>query len=148
MPSTYTSLHIHYVFGTKNRVPLLHDDWLTRIHDYIRGTVNSLGAQSLEVGGIHDHVHLLVGMPPTLCPADLMRDLKKSTSAWMKSQFPVPQFGWQDGYGGFSISPSAIADVRAYIRNQAEHHRTKSFREEMLAMLERAGIEVDMRYFD
>ena len=148
MSSTYLSLHYHIVFSTKNRQTFIKDDWAEQLHEYLGGTVNGLGGFSQGVGGISDHVHLLVGLKATHCLSDFMRELKKASSIWVHEEIKQAEFAWQEGYSAFTVSPTARADVKRYIANQKEHHRRKSFREELVEMLERAGVEFDPRYLD
>jgi REP element-mobilizing transposase RayT len=148
MPSTYLSLHYHIVFSTKRREPLIADRWITRLHEYLGGTVNGLDGFSQGVGGVADHVHLLVGLKATHCLADFMRELKKSSSAWVHEKIGVPEFAWQEGYAAFTVSPTARGGVKGYIANQAEHHRAKSYRDELIELLTAAEVEYDERYLD
>ena len=94
-----------------------------------------------------DHVHLLVGLKATHCLADFMRELKKASSAWVHDEIGT-RFGWQEGYAAFTISPSARPELQSYIARQEVHHRNKTFREELVEFLERAGIDYDPRYLD
>jgi len=148
MPSTYTSLHYHVVFSTKNRLPNIMESWRPRLHEYLGGTVNGLGGVTQGVGGVSDHVHLLFGLKATHCLADFMRELKKAGSAWIHDKLKLPDFVWQEGYAAFTVSATACDAVKRYIANQEEHHRQKSFREELMEFLQRAGIEFDVRYLD
>jgi REP element-mobilizing transposase RayT len=148
MSSTYLSLHYHLVFGTKNRVPCIEPAWRARLHDYLGGTVRGLGAFPQQVGGVGDHVHLLVGLKATHRLADFVRELKKASSMWVHDDIALKTFAWQEGYAAFTVAPTDRDRVRAYIAGQEEHHRTKSFREELIEMLERAGIEYDPGYLD
>ena len=146
--STYASLHYHIVFGTKNRLPLIADSWAARLHEYLGGTVKSLEGFPQGIGGIEDHVHLLIGLKTTHCISDFMRELKKSSSIWIHESIGVSEFQWQEGYGVFSVSATARAHVKAYIANQKEHHRAKTFRDEFIEILEKAGVEYDPKYLD
>lgn len=146
--STYLSLHYHIVFSTKNRRPMIAESWVDQLHEYLGGATKGLRAFPQGVGGVADHVHMLVGFPATLCLSDFMRELKKASSAWVHDVVGVRDFTWQEGYSAFSVSATARESVRAYIAKQAEHHRKRSFRDELLEMLERAGVSVDMKYFD
>jgi putative transposase len=107
-----------------------------------------LGGFSQGVGGVADHVHLLVGLKATHCLADFMRELKKASSVWVHEQIGEPGFAWQEGYAAFTVSPTARGAVREYIANQESHHRARSYQEELVEMLERAGIEYDPRYLE
>ena len=148
MPSTYLSLHYHLVFGTKNREPLIAPEWRARLHDYLGGTIRGLDGFPEGVGGVADHVHLLIGLKATRCLADILRELKKASSAWVHEEIGLRSFAWQEGYAAFTVSATSRDAVRHYIANQAEHHRAKTFREELVVMLNKAGIEYDPKYLD
>src|SRR5213595_2808866 len=98
MGSTYLSLHFHLVFGTKNREPCIDPKWRSRLHENLGGTVSGLGGFPEGIGGVADHVHLLVGLKATHCLADVSRELKKASSVWVHEQIGLPSFAWQDGY--------------------------------------------------
>ena len=148
MPSTYLSLHYHLVFGTKNREAFIAPQWRLRLHEYLGGTISGLGGFPQGVGGVADHVHLLIGLKATHCLANVLRELKKASSIWIHEQVGLPSFAWQEGYAAFTVSATARAAVQKYIANQADHHRAKSFREELIAMLNKAGYEYDPKYLD
>ena len=148
MPSTYLSLHYHLVLSTKNRIAFIEPSWQKRLHEYLGGTIRGLGGFPDEVGGVGDHVHLLVGLKATHCLADVLRDLKKASSAWVHDEIGVSSFAWQEGYAAFTVSPTACPQVKSYITHQEEHHRKKSFREELIEFLELAGVEYDPQYLD
>ena len=148
MSSTYLSLHYHLVFSTKNREALITPDWRARLHDYLGGTVRGLGGFPEGIGGVADHVHLLVGLKATHCLSEVMRELKKASSVWVHGEIGQRAFAWQEGYAAFTVSATARESVRHYIANQEEHHRVKSFREELMEMLAKAGIEYDPKYLD
>ena len=147
MPSTHTGLHYHLIFATKNREPVISEDWRNRLHEYLGGTVRGLGGVPQGIGGVADHVHLLVGLKPTHGLADFMRELKKASSAWVADTVRR-SFQGQEGYAAFTVSPSTRPAVQEYIANQEEHHRHISFREELIKALRRSGIEYDERYLD
>src|ERR1700720_5010620 len=107
MPSTYLSLHYHLVFGKKNRQPFIAPQWRSRLHEYLGGTVAGLGGFPQGVGGIADHVHLLVGLKATHCLADFLRELKKGASGWVHDDLHIRPFAWQEGYSAFTVSPTA-----------------------------------------
>jgi REP element-mobilizing transposase RayT len=148
MPSTHLSLHYHLVFSTKERRPLIVPAWRERLHAYLGGILNDLGAIPQAIGGVADHVHLLAGLKATHCLADVMRDLKRGSSEWVHDTIREREFAWQEGYGAFTVSANVRAEVRAYIARQEEHHRTRTFREEYLEFLRRGGVEFDERYVD
>ena len=146
MSSTHLSLHCHIIFGTKHQRPLIASDWRPRFHAYLGGAVRALDAIPEAVGGIADHVHLLIGFSATQRLSDIMRDVKRSSSAWVHDTIGDRQFEWQDGYGAFSVSASLLEKVKQYIANQEEHHRKKTFQEEYLELLKSSGVEYDERY--
>ena len=147
MPSTYLSLHYHLVFSTKDRLPLIDLSWRNRLHEYLGGTVSGLDGFPQGTGGIADHVHLLVGLKATHWLADFMRELKKASSAWVHDKIGIHAFAWQEGYAAFTVSPSGRASFQSYIAKEA-HHQKKTFREELVELLEKAGVEYDPQYLD
>lgn len=146
--STYHSIHFHVVFSTKYRKPSIKPDWIDRLHQYLGGTVRGLGGVPLAGGGVDDHVHLLIGCKTTHRPCDLIREVKKNATAWVHQTIGQTNFAWQDGYAIISVSPGMVDTVIRYIGRQAEHHRRRTFREELVEVLERAGIEYDPKYLD
>lgn len=148
MPSTHTSLHYHLIFATKNRQPRLVPEWRTQLHEYLGGTVRGLGGHPGGIGGVADHVHLLVSLKATHCLADFMRELKKASSVWVRDTTGQSDFHWQEGYAAFTVSASARDSVRTYISDQEEHHRRKSFRAELVEYLRKSGVDFDERYLD
>ena len=147
MANTYTSLNYHIVFSTKNREPWLREDIRERLWPYLGGIARENGMKALEIGGVADHVHLLLSIPASMALSKVVQLIKGGSSHWMKETFPkVTGFAWQDGYGAFTVSQSQLDAVREYIRNQEEHHRTKSFAEEYRAFLERHQVEFDERF--
>lgn len=123
MPHTYSNLWFHLVFGTKERRPHIAEAWRPRLHEYLDGTIRGLDATALEVGGVEDHVHLLVRLKPVHRIDYFLRDLKADSSGWIHKQRLSAVFTWQRGYGAFTVSESQIGNVRRYIANQEEHHR-------------------------
>ena len=148
MASTYLSLHYHLVFSTRERMPMIDDALRSRLHEYLAGAVLGLKGHCRAVGGTTDHVHLLVGLGATHTLADFMRELKKASSKWVRETVPQPSFAWQEGYAAFTVSASGAEEVRTYIAHQKEHHRKRSFREELKSMLDKSGIAYDERYLD
>jgi putative transposase len=147
MANTYTSLHYHAVFSTKNRQPFLSQPVRERLFAYLGGIARENGVTALEIGGVADHVHLLLSVPAPLAVSKAIQLLKGGSSHWLKETFPnMTDFAWQDGYAAFTVSQSQLDDVRAYIRTQPEHHRTKTFAEEYRAFLTRHHIQYDERY--
>lgn len=148
MPGTFTSLHYHLVISTKNRERSISPDCMARFHEYLGGTVHGLGGLPEGIGGVADHVHLLVGLKATHCLSDFMRELKKASSWWVHEEVRESAFAWQEGYAAFSISATSREPVLKYIAEQAEHHRAKSFQEELAQMLVKAGVKFEDRYLD
>ena len=145
MGSTFLSLHYHIVFSTKERRPFIRDSWRAKMHEYLGGTARGLGGIPESVGGVADHVHLLVGLRATHCLAHFMQELKKATSIWAKEHHE-PEFAWQDGYAAFTVSYTHIEAVREYIRTQEEHHRQIDFGEELKRLLEKNRVEYKAEY--
>jgi len=146
MPSTHASLHFHLIFATKDRFPLIAKEWQLRLHAYLGGLVRHLGGVPDEINGMTDHVHLLVGLRPTHCLAEVLQDIKSTSSKWVHDEIGSSKFAWQTGYGWFTVSPSQLEAVRKYIRQQEAHHRQKTFQEEYVELLNKSGIEYDERY--
>ena len=147
MANTYTSLHYHIVFSTKQRELWLKPEIEERIWAYLGGIVIKNRMAPLQIGGVDDHIHILLGAPATMAPAKAAQLIKGGSSAWIHTEFPeLRSFAWQDGYGAFTVSKSAIPEVTAYIRNQREHHQRRTFKEEFLTLLNRHEIEYDERY--
>ena len=147
MANTYTSIHYHFVFSTKNREPWIAREIEQRVWAYLAGIARDNKMTPMQIGGIEDHVHLLLAASPTLAPSKIAQLIKGGSSAWVHEAFPnMKAFAWQDGYGAFTVSRSNVEDVAAYIRDQREHHRHKSFKEEYLAFLQKHGVEYDEKY--
>ncbi|MGH9456155.1 MAG: IS200/IS605 family transposase [Thermoanaerobaculia bacterium] len=146
MGSTHLSLHYHVVFSTKERIRSIAPAWRDRLHRFLGGCIRQLEGTPLEVGGFEDHVHLLFGLRATHRLADILREIKSASSSMVHRELGGRLFGWQEGYGGFTVSASGVEAVRAYIRNQEEHHRRRTFEEEYRALLEAHGIEFDERF--
>lgn len=148
MHSFTSSLH-HCVFATKAREPLLTPEIRERLWPYLGGIARANGMKALEIGGVADHVHILLCLPATMSVAKAMQLLKGNSSKWIHESFPaLRQFAWQAGYGAFSIGISGIAETSAYIRDQEEHHRTRTLREEVIAFLQRHGLPFDYMMLD
>jgi REP element-mobilizing transposase RayT len=146
MAHTFTNLLTHVIFSTKDRLPLITPEIKPRLHAYIGGIVRSVDGIALAIDGPADHVHLLIKTPASAALADVIRTVKANSSRWVHETFPRADFAWQTGYGAFSVSFSNVEQVRAYIANQEEHHKTISFQEEFVAFLKRHSIEYDEHY--
>jgi len=145
MGSTFYSLHYHIVFSTKDRRPLIQPGWRPRLHEYLGGTIRGLGGVAETVGGVEDHVHLLVSLKTVHAPADVVRELKKASSVWAAENHERG-FGWQEGFAIFTVSHTHTAAVREYIANQEAHHRQVSFIDELRTLLEKNGVKYDPKY--
>jgi putative transposase len=147
MANTYTSLHFHLVFSTKNREPWIRPEIESQVWSYLGGICRAHGVKALHIGGVDDHVHLLVGLPPTIALSDWMKRLKGESSKWISGQFPeLRTFAWQDGYAAFSVGQSQVDDTIRYISRQRQHHTKMTFAEEYRKFVERHGLPVDERY--
>ena len=147
LANTYASLHYHFTFSTKNREPWIVPKIENRVWAYIGGIARKHKMTAIQIGGIEDHIHALVLAPPTVAPSQIAQYLKGDSSKWIHEEFrSLRSFGWQDGYGAFTVSKSNIHDVIIYIQNQREHHRKSTFQEEYLDFLIKNGIEYDERY--
>lgn len=129
-------------------MPLIKSEWRDRLHRYLGGAINGLGGVPLAIGGVADHVHLLVGLRATHCLADFMREIKRQSSVWVRDELRITGFSWQEGYSAFSVSPTALGGVRSYIEAQEEHPRQRSSREELIELLAKSGVEFDSKYLE
>ena len=147
MPGTYSQIYIQVVFAVKGRESLIHQSWEEQLYKYITGIVQNKEQKMLAINGMPDHIHFLIGMKPSCCLSDLVREVKKSSNEFIRAKkFITSQFQWQEGYGAFSYSHSSLDQVIAYILNQKEHHRKKTFKEEYREFLEKFKIEHDLKY--
>ena len=118
-----------------------------RLYEYIGGIIRGLGGILLSINGVEDHVHILAKLRPDKAVSDVLRDLKANSSGWMHDVFPDgPDFSWQSGYGAFTVSESQVERVSNYIARQKQHHRKESFENEFVSILEKNGVEVEMKY--
>jgi REP element-mobilizing transposase RayT len=145
MPSSHVSSNFHLVFSTKERLPLIKIEWRERIHAYLGGIVKGMDAMPLAIGGVADHVHLLVSLKSKHRLDYFLRDLKADSSNWIHTELRE-NFEWQKGYGAFSVSPSSIEGVKKYIVNQEKHHEKKTFQTEYVELLNLSEIEYDEKY--
>jgi len=147
MTQSLAQILVHLVFSTKNREALLTDDIRDELHAYIGGIVANQNGSLLKAGSVADHIHLLIIIPRTCSPADLVQEIKTGSSKWLKTQgAKYAAFYWQGGYGMFSISPSHRPLLEEYIGHQAEHHRGVMFQEEYRRLLKKYDIQYDERY--
>jgi putative transposase len=122
---TYTILYYHVVFSTQHRRPSIKNEWINRLHAFMGGTIRGQGGSAAIVGGVQDHVHLLLGLKPSHRLSDVMREVKHESSRWVHETIRQPEFAWQKGYSAFTVSPLAYEKVKEYIANQREHHAKK-----------------------
>jgi putative transposase len=147
MPQSLSKLYVHLVFSTKNRERVITDAIRSDLHAYMGGTLNGMKCTPVEINTEPDHAHLLFLLARTTTMSDVVGNVKKSATDWLRTKGPeFSVFHWQAGYGAFSVSQSAVEDVRQYIRNQREHHRNRSFQDEFRTFLVKYEIEFDERY--
>ncbi|HET7100036.1 MAG TPA: IS200/IS605 family transposase [Terriglobia bacterium] len=147
MAQTLVSLLVHVVFSTKERRPLITSEVEDELYRYVAGTLQNFASPCLAVGGTENHVHLLISQSKNIALSRLMEELKKSSSKWIKTKgTKLRRFGWQDGYGAFSIGESQVGIVKRYIARQKERHRKQTFEQELMALLQKYQIGYDERY--
>ena len=147
MSHSFVHCLLHVVFSTYHREPLIADAWAARLHEVMGSIARERGFPVIEIGGVADHVHVLMTLPSSKPVADCLRLLKSNSSKWINdTYFPKRDFAWQDGYGAFSIAQSQVDATVAYIRGQAEHHRVRTFQDEFRDFLTRQGLSWDERY--
>lgn len=144
MAHSFVCIYLHIVFSTKDRLPLVALEKQKPLHRYLAGVARSHGMKAVSVGRMPDHIHVLLSLPSEIGAAKAVNILKSNSSRWMRQS--VRGFAWQEGYAAFSVSLSALASVRAYIENQAEHHKRRDFRQEYLALLKKHGIPYDPKW--
>ena len=147
MPGTFSQIYIQVVFAVKGRESMILPLWEEELYKYISGIVRNKEQKMLAINGMPDHIHFLIGMKPSCCLSDLVREVKKSSNDFIKNKkFSKFKFQWQEGYGAFSYSHSNLDNVIKYIMNQKEHHKKKTFKEEYLAFLKKFEIEFKDEY--
>lgn len=147
MAHTFAHIVIHALFSTKQRLPVLDAELRSKIFRYMGGIIGNLHGQPLVINGATGHVHILFVQPPALGLAEVMEKVKANSSRWAHEKWPQqPRFAWQTGYTAFSVSESQVQTVKAYIRNQEQHHRKRTFQEELVGLLKRHRIDYDPRF--
>ena len=147
MANTYSQIYIQIVFAVQNRDALIQPDWETELFKYITGIVQNKGQKMLSINGTSNHIHFLIGMKPSCCLSDLVREIKKSSNTFIKEKnFSKFHFQWQEGFGAFSYSHSQLTDVIHYIEKQKEHHKKQTFKQEYLAFLKAFDIDFKNEY--
>jgi putative transposase len=147
MAGTFSQIYIQLVFAVKGRESLIHSTWEEELYKYISGIVRNKEQKMIAINGMPDHIHILIGMKPSCCLSDLVREIKKSSNDFIKEKkFSTFKFQWQEGYGAFSYSHSSLDNVIAYINNQKEHHKKLTFKEEYKTILTKFQIEHNDEY--
>ena len=147
MPHSYVSNLMHCVFSTKERLPLITPELEYRLSPYLGGIARENTMKALAIGGTSHHIHALLSLPATMSFAKAVQLIKGGSSKWVHDTFSeYRKFAWQEGYGAFSVSASQANRTIAYINNQKEHHRKRTFEEEFIELLDRHGVEYDRRY--
>jgi len=147
MPQSLSKVILHLIFSTKNREPWLDSNMRPRMHAYLATVCRDLGAEVVRVGGVADHVHIVSTLPRSISQAQLIEQIKKASSKWIKTlDTRFRGFFWQRGYAAFSVSPNQLEGALQYVEAQQEHHRTRTFQEEYRELLRTHGIDFDERY--
>ena len=147
MSQTLTNLLVHLIFSTKYREPLITPEVEPDLFAYIGGILKNNHSKLLDAGGTNDHVHLLISQSKNIALSALLKDVKGDSSLWIKSQGrEFRNFHWQEGYGAFSFSKRDLPELKRYVAMQKDHHRKRTFKEELISLLEENGIEYDERY--
>ncbi|MEX0647108.1 MAG: IS200/IS605 family transposase [Balneolaceae bacterium] len=147
MADTYTQLYIQFVFAVQNRASLIKTEWESELYKYITGIIQNKSHKMIAINGMPDHLHMFIGFKPVDHMSELIKVVKGESSKWIKERrFVNGQFRWQEGYGAFSYSRSHLNRVYHYIRNQKEHHKKKTFREEYIELLKKFNVDYNERY--
>ena len=147
MANTYTQIYFHVVFAVKGRANIISAKWKDELFKYITGIITNNKQKLIAVNGMPDHVHLLIGMKPDFKLSDLIRDIKANSSRFInEKKWVMGKFEWQQGYGAFTLGHSQLDVIISYIKNQEQHHKTKSFREEYVEFLKRYEIDYKTEY--
>jgi len=146
-PNTFTRLYVHYIFTPRGRESLMTDSIREKIHKYIYGIVLEKKCFPVAINGTNDHIHILVGLSPMISVSELMRDIKRSSSLFINNQLNAYlKFGWQEGYGAFTVGYRELDHVYKYILNQSEHHSHRTFKEEYVTLLTDEAIDFNPEY--
>ena len=147
MSSTFSQIYIQVVFAVRGRNRLIHSSWEEELYKYISGIITNKDQKLIAINGVSDHIHILIGLKPSCRLSDLVREIKKSSNSFIKEKrFVKFRFEWQEGYGAFSYSHSALDNVIAYINNQKKHHKKRTFRDEYLDFLKKFNVEFKDEY--
>ena len=147
MANTYSQIYLQIVFSVKGRQNLISKNWKEELYKYICGIVNGKEQKVYAIGGVADHIHILVSIKPTIALSDLVRDIKANSSKWINEKgFIKGKFQWQEGFGAFSYAHSQLDIIIAYINNQEQHHLKKTFRDEYTELLQKFNVQCDENY--
>jgi REP element-mobilizing transposase RayT len=147
MANTYSQIYLQVVFAVKGRKSLIQSEWKEELYKYICGVVNGKKEKVYAIGGVADHIHILLSVKPNILLSDLVRDIKCNSSKWINErQYVDGKFQWQEGFGAFSYTHWHLDTIINYINNQEDHHKKKSFKDEYLEFLEKFYIEYDEKY--
>ncbi len=147
MANTYTQIYLHIVFSVKRRQNLIQKTWKEELYKYICGIANGKDQKIYAIGGVSDHIHILISIRPTIAVSDLVRDIKANSSKWINEKgFLLNKFQWQEGFGAFSYARSELDTIIRYINNQEQHHQKKTFKTEYLDLLQQFNVEYDEKY--
>ena len=146
-PGNYTQMYVHLVFAVKNREAALNKNIRKRVFEYISGIITAMNHKSIIVNGVSDHVHILIGLNPSISISDTVHDIKRSSSLFInKEKLCKGKFAWQGGYGGFTYSRSQLENVYNYILNQEKHHERSTFKKEYVQFLRNYAIDFDEKF--
>jgi REP element-mobilizing transposase RayT len=146
MPQSFASVYLHIVYSTKKREPFITTELRTKLYAYLRTTAQGTGTKLLDIGGMPDHVHLLLSFGREVTIAEAVKTIKGASSRWVHDKFPHLPFEWQAGYGSFSVGFPELPALRVYIANQETHHTSVTFQDEYRELLSRHGLEWDEKY--
>jgi REP element-mobilizing transposase RayT len=147
MAKTFTQVYIQIVFSVKGRQNLIQKSWREELYKYICGIVNEKEQKVYAIGGVADHIHILMSIKPNIAISDLVRDIKANSSKWINEKgYVLGKFQWQEGFGAFSYAQSQLDNVIAYINNQEQHHQKKTFKEEYTGLLQKFNVSYDDQY--
>ncbi len=145
--SAYSQIYIQTVFAVKGRESLIRPEWEESLYKYITGIVRNKDQKMLAINGMPDHIHFLIGMKPSCCLSDLVREIKKSSNEFIKKEnYSKTKFNWQEGFGAFSYSHSHLDIIIKYILNQKIHHKKKTFKEEYIGLLKKFNVDYNDKY--
>ena len=147
MADTFSQIYIHLVFSVKGRQNIIHKTWREELFKYVSGIIKGRDQKVFAIGGMPDHIHILISLRPNYLVSELVNSVKTNSSKWINSKgFIKGKFNWQEGYGAFSYGQSQLDHVIQYINNQELHHQRKSFKEEYIELLEKFNIKFDEKY--